>query len=708
MNVLKTYGLNFSNIKIINSSFVHQNPISFKGNEQDKVEFSTNARKQRTLASLEKDREYFLSNLSANRVKIDELENDISIMEAITKDIQYSDEEAHNIIFSSHKKRQKGFDELAQELLIIFEPKLKEFSFLSRSSMFDFVHMVRKKFSQTYYLEGDGKYISSSFVEIAKEMLDDMRPRLERARLNLSNCSEMISKIDKSIANIKYNPNLYALYDALSFKNDDERYEYAKNTDCLIDLDANEDMSLEAKKIIFQYLDKISFNRKSHVINNQQNNEFLAQFEGCSVFSKEELEDRYGILGFQTLFLNSFVVRAGDKELVSIFKGDVGSQVLSDIKNQKVIASHILADDLKIDLNSLPLVYKKYTLVDEPQQVDFSFVDLTNESNKKILEASAKYRNLLSQLPFERTQMPWGSVIDMRNENNIELLKDTHHLYPFKSEYAYEGLGLPNYSKVEVPVEALEKLGFSKADVLKGLVENGKLDGNTTPQGKTLVVFDTKNRLGKNKNLDILYSLRSQNPHIKTFKEVARALKISHERLEFAIFSGDFEIIDEYINTSDREIRYINIATPKNQEFIRKVKFEQELERQISEAQREERKQSKIEKQDLRQRLAGVRMALAWEFMPNTKNIASMLASNDGHVAKLLAKEDDPNQILTNLEEAKINAFRKEVWLQAGTDELNEAHKKASLIMKTFKEEGLGAVDGKYLPIFERYGFILA
>ena len=33
---------------------------------------------------------------------------------------------------------------------------------------------------------------------------------------------------------------------------------------------------------------------------------------------------------------------------------------------------------------------------------------------------------------------------------------------------------------------------------------------------------------------------------------------------------------------------------------------------------------------------------------------------------------------------------------------------KAGKIMKTFKEEGLSAVESEYHPIFEKYGFVLA
>ena len=98
-------------------------------------------------------------------------------------------------------------------------------------------------------------------------------------------------------------------------------------------------------------------------------------------------------------------------------------------------------------------------------------------------------------------------------------------------------------------------------------------------------------------------------------------------------------------------------------------------------------------------------MALVWEFMPDTKIIASQLAKGDGYLCKLLVKEDDPDENLTTREKAKVNSYRKEMWQQAGTEELKQAHKKASEIIKMYKEQGITAISAEYLPIFEKYGF---
>jgi len=400
----------------------------------------------------------------------------------------------------------------------------------------------------------------------------------------------------------------------------------------------------------------------------------------------------------EELFSSCMELRLGLKRVILIPRSELTDKIFEDITSKKVATQQ----GLKIPELILPWTYEKYSQDDELSIFNYKFIKLDDENNQKLMDSS-RFRSLVQTLPFNYNEI---GLIDINDEHNRKLLESAHRLYPTKSQYAFDGLCNDGNSKVfNIPTAELERLGFSKSKLLIDLIKNGKLDGMQDKNGEYCVTIDTTNRLGKNKNLDVLYLLRKQDPKIKTFKEIATALSIPQKRLEYAIFSGEVDIIDEYINVADREIRYINIATPKNQEFIRKVKFEQELEKQIKENQREARRQARIEHKDLTSRKQGVRMALVWEFMPNTKAIGSMLAKKDGYVAKLLAKEDDPNETLTNLEEAKINSYRKEMWTLAGTDELKEAYKKAGKIMKAFSENGLSTVDEEYLPIFERYGF---
>ena len=368
----------------------------------------------------------------------------------------------------------------------------------------------------------------------------------------------------------------------------------------------------------------------------------------------------------------------------------------------------MLLDENRFDVEQMPFVYEKYDKEDQNAKINFMFINPENELNHLIINGGRRLRGYFSGIPFVYDSKSWGTVLDADNPKNCELLKNVHPLYPRKSNYAHRQLCIKTFEVIDVPVAYLEKLGFSDQDSLIGLIKSGKLDGNKDENGQYLVTIDTKNHVLKNKNLEVLHELRRQNPQILTFKDVLRELGIKQDRLDYAIFCGDFEIIDEYINAADKDVRYINISTPKNQEFIRKVMFEKELARQLKASQIESKQLAKITNRNLNSRLQALRMALVWEFMPNTRAIASMLARQDGYVSMLLAKEDDPNQELTNPEKARINAYRKEIYRVVGTEEQKNAFKQAAKIIKTYREKGLSAIDEKYLPIFERYGFILA
>lgn len=486
-----------------------------------------------------------------------------------------------------------------------------------------------------------------------------------------------------------------------------KRFALVQKLNYIINLDSKTyaNLSPSAKIAIKSQLDKIKIDFYGVAINNSKNNSYLAKFENFYVASEKELETLYGISDCQSLFEGCTTEEIGNKSFILIPKEDTTLQIFQDIKNKKVASHNTISKNLNCVVQALPFAYKKYSQDNEAQKIDYTFIDLENEFNQGLLNSSSRFRQYLSELPFEYTKTPWGSFVDINNPKNIELVKNAHPLYPQKSQYYYGALNWDESIKIDIPVKYLETLGFSKENILIDLIKNGKLDGKMDSNGEYHVHIDTRHRLGENKNLDVLNLLRKQNPKIKTFKEVAKALNITHRRLEEAIFTGDFEIISEYTNESEKEARYCDITTPKNQEFIRKIKFEQEFEKSLKEEKRAQNEKIKIEKKDLKQRLNALRMALVWEFMPNTKAIASNLASKDGFITKLLIKEDDPNETLTQIEKAKINTYRKEIWLISGTQELKEAHRKANELMKTFRDYGICAIEEEYLPIFEKYGF---
>lgn len=478
-----------------------------------------------------------------------------------------------------------------------------------------------------------------------------------------------------------------------------------------------DNMSLGTKRIINSLcLDQVNIRSYvSHTINNSKVDNVLAEFpqtsEHCTL---KEVIDKYGISDVKSYFPDCKVetieiegeetpeLEQVSRTIVSFPNGSISAKIKSDLDKKLVIPFE------QYPKKDLPVALKKYSADSTEDKVNFLYVDLHDAKFKEFQKVGSKMQKLMATLPFKETQNEHVSFIDINDDYNKKLLENalTNPIYPKMSTYYLSHNKQPNV--VKIPVSYLEKLGFGSVEQLTEMIKKQQLDGVVDTENEPVVEIIVEEHSKPDKNIINLLNSRKGNKGIHTLGDVAKGLGVTKARLETAIFCGDFEIIDEYIMPMDKEIRYVNILTPKNQDFIRKIKFEQALEQSIKEAQKAERKKIKLEKQDLSQRKQGVRMALVWEFMPNTRDVASELAKKDGYVAKLLAKEDDPSQTLTTKEEAKLNSYRKEVWLLAGIDELKQAHKKASAIMKKFKEEGLSAIDESYLPIFEKYGFVVA
>ena len=547
----------------------------------------------------------------------------------------------------------------------------------------------------------------------------------------LRHLKEELAKNEQKIRNLSESPKFALLYgDKPEWKkaSPSKKKEMVKKLGLSIDINEPkyEKISPNAKKAIVATLEQLRLQRGAILINNQNNNQLLAKFDGYYVETFEDFKFAYGISDPLSLFPDSLTINVKGCNLILVPSNDVTDLILNDIKSGKAATISKLTDEKGFDITTLPVAFKKYSGVvrtseidtkgdecnsgsdsDELYKLDFCFVDLENEKIKEILSYSMEGKRFLAQLPFEVTRNKFVNYIDINNPKNRKLLETIQDLYPKKSQYCIDRQNNKS-KKAQIPVSHLAELGYSSVKSLVDLIESGKLSGFKDENGRYFVSLNIDIQGKADKNLTVLNMLRENNPNIKRFNDFAKALNVEHSALNQAIFNGEVDIIGEYINPADREIRYINIGNSKNQEFIRKIRFEQAIKATLSNLQRAEQQEAKNVKLDYKQRLAGVRMALVWEFMPNTKIIASKLAKSYGHISKLLAKSDEPNEKLTSSEEVVLAKYRKELWLQAGTQELREAYRKAADIMNIFKEQGLSAVDSEYLPIFEKYGFVLA
>ena len=260
-----------------------------------------------------------------------------------------------------------------------------------------------------------------------------------------------------------------------------------------------------------------------------------------------------------------------------------------------------------------------------------------------------------------------------------------------------------------IPASYLRKLGFYSVKGLTRLVQEGKLRGiiqeKQTPNGiKQEALID----LNDFDNYKKLLHLREMNKNTQTMQEFAKSTGITQKNLLYAIMNSDVDIIQETIFAYDLDHIYIDLTNPKNKQFYEQCRFEQEVIRQLKQTQaqqaRKEKEAQRIQNKDINEKFSSLRMKLVWYFCPNTKKIASTMASRDGYLCKLLIKESE-NEDLTPHEKIKVNSYRKNMWLKAGTKELKAGFKKADEIIETFKSGGIEAIEDENIKEIVRMYF---
>ena len=248
-----------------------------------------------------------------------------------------------------------------------------------------------------------------------------------------------------------------------------------------------------------------------------------------------------------------------------------------------------------------------------------------------------------------------------------------------------------------VPASYLRKLGFYSEKGLTRLVREGKLTGiikeETTSDGINQQAYIDLEDFG---NYAKLLKLREKNPNTKTLSEFAKLAGVTQKKVLLAIMNSEADIIQETIFLSDLDHIYIDLTNPKNKRFCEQCRFEQELIRQIKEAQaqqtRKDKEAQRIQNKDINEKLLSLKMKLVWYYCPNTKKTASTMASSDGYLCKLLIKDSEDENLTPN-EQRKVNSYRKNMWLNAGTQELKEGFKKANEIIEQIKSSGIDSIE---------------
>ena len=657
-----------------------------------------------------------------------------------TSKSDFQDIETKYQVHKNTKSQEKmQIDALTKELSLLHDNlnfEYEEFEKLYYYSMAPLCYFntrpeMQKSFEQ-FYIKCTGQTPTKQTVKRMFSCFSACNWSLSPHKPLQENTKLLKLKLKNDIDSLKKQSENLSKAKDFKFKSDDY------STETFIDLFELDNFKKDSPLLLKKFLDKVKIDDEEYIVNSQKNKDFLAQFKDHAVYSSKNIE-RLGIPfdGIEQIFPECTVTtlqenttknkrKKNPESLISFPNGHPIEKIMQDGEEQKTVCSFT-----KKYYRNLPFRYVKYSAENESKPYDYIFIDKENPDNKRIMDFKANILNRIAVLPFRYTTQAGITFVDTNDEFNKKLMqRDFIDPTPKRSEYSCIWDTFKKGEKQNVPVEYLEKLGFGKTEDITKLIETGKLKGEISPifsfvisdteietdkseweissnKKSAFVTFDPDNEipLFGECNTTILRKLRDANPKTKSLKEVANALKISQKSLEYAIIDGDVEIIPEYIFVSDNKKRYIDISTPKNQEFIKKIRFERELEKSLRAVEREENQKAKIANQDLKQRLSSLRMALAWEFMPNTRMIGSELATQDGHLCKLIAKETLDKDSLTDVEEAKINSYRRELWTMAGSDELKQAHQKANAIMKEFKANGLSNIDEELLPIFAKYGF---
>ncbi len=355
-----------------------------------------------------------------------------------------------------------------------------------------------------------------------------------------------------------------------------------------------------------------------------------------------------------------------------------------------------------------------------------SYFDLTDETTKQlcdyILQTKHKIEELkefnsnnyipsyavdellLKTIDFKTETGKLIRLIDLCGEDfdeNQRIFEEENQKWkaftPEKSKYYFNW----NSGFDDIPAQYLKKLGFGNVALIRKLVLTGKLEGRVeeveTSQGKKYKTFVAANP----DNAGVLRKLRETNPDVVSFAQLAKELGIGQQKLSKFVAQGELEIIPEYILPFDYEDKYLFRNSEKNEEFINKVLFELELANNLKQAQIEE-KQNKKNRFKSTQSL---RMKLAWYFCPKTIEIASFLAKQDGYLCKLLIKDSNKDEQLSEKEKIKVNSYRKKMWELAGADELSKGVKRADKLINLYFQSGLNAIEDEAIrEIFEECG----
>ena len=383
---------------------------------------------------------------------------------------------------------------------------------------------------------------------------------------------------------------------------------------------------------------------------------------------------------------------------------------LLGLKSENQVLKWIKEGKFEYDVIPRALLSTAYIDIRSLQNTDFistlknslpncrNFEELLFEYNitKGRLESLIKEGQLI---PLESTYKDGDTfdsfIFDITDEENNKVLTEHTNLNPVPSKKYYKKSSNDGIIKpIMVPVTYLSKLGYSSAKQLANMIKNGNLPG-------TLEKVETQNgpkiralvNIGPYLESKVkLNELRQHNKNVISTSELAKNLRIRKLDVDEALLNGEIEIIKEYIFPEDSKKVLIDLSNPQNSEFVDRKIFENQLLEEIKTQRQAELKQQNIQRLKASSLTNSLRMRIVWELCPMTRLIASSEAQKDGYVCSIIAKEAEDEE-LNEKEQIVLNSFRKKVWSKSGIEEFKQAQAKATEYIKTYKAQGIEAID---------------
>lgn len=293
-------------------------------------------------------------------------------------------------------------------------------------------------------------------------------------------------------------------------------------------------------------------------------------------------------------------------------------------------------------------------------------------------------------------------LIDLSEEHNVKGMEQVKQLTPIRSDINQQLIRIKQKPIIK-DVYSLSSLGIGTPKEIASLVKQGKIKGELirNEEGK---INNALIDLNDTETADRLQKMRRQR--CVGIETLAKQSGIDIGKIENEILAGNLKAIREIVFIGDPMEILIDAKDPKTNETFDKLLFEHKVEIELEKQLISDEKRRKKEDKSLK-------MKIAWQLCPKTRNCISNLVKNNAQFKELLTKktaleeiikelDEESNEkaeaeqklaVLTKEEEIELKKFFKTMWATVGSTEYKDALKQANEILLTYRNKGINAIN---------------